>query len=318
MMIQDDALNRYMKDIKLYPLLGDEKEKELLDIFHNSQNEKEIKKAKDALILGNLGIVVKCAIKVYRDLGYFQDSNMSVMDLIQVGNEALEHSIGLYDATKGAKLSNYAYTAAERRMKKAIKESRFIRLPPGYFSLIFKVNELQRANGGYLTDQEISEKLKINIRVVPFLRRNREAKISLDFLREEDVPIEALMEKEERKDPTEVVNHTQELKNYLYEKIKEFKPRDRDIMHDFFFSNKEHTLKSLGIKYNITRERVRQIVEKSVMKLRKKVTEDGFFRTENIEEKEIKNEDKDTNDESSTSQILDWVFEEEQKKLESL
>jgi len=312
MMIQDNALAKYMKDISIYPLIDVEKEQELTNIVRTSQDETEIKKAKDLMLLSNLRIVVKCAIKIYRSLSYAQDSNMSIMDLVQAGNMGLAHAVDLYDPTRTNKFSNYAFESVIRWIKRAVKESRFIRLPPTYAALIYKVDKLQTQNGGYLTDKEIAEKLDINIKTVPFLRRNKEAKLSLDFLRDENVPIESLIERDCRKDPTEVISNTQELKDYLYEKIKELKPRDRDIMYELFFCNKEQSMKDVGVKFNITRERVRQIVEKCLKKLKKKVRQEGIFQTEE-EEKEEKNEKNRNRSEDVQSHIFDWIFEGKDK-----
>ena len=267
---QNEILERYMRDIQEYPLITAEREQELSKIIHNKKttvSEKAL--AREEMILGNLRIVVKIAREIHQRTEGFTDKNVTMMDLIQVGNIGLMKAATGFMPNKGKKFSSYVYKGIERRMMKAIKDSRFIRIPVGYYKRIFDINKLNEEYGE-MSDIDIASNLNVTKKTVQSVKLNRQCK----------VPIEDIEDLVERIDSHEEaipdVLGRKELKNYIYEKIKELNPRHRKVLFYKFFSNQEMTLEKIGKKLGVSRERVRIILDQSMDNLKKKINDEAI------------------------------------------
>ena len=281
---QDPMLRKYMDDIGMHPLLTAEEEKSLAQISHNSNEDEATRKAaRDKLIFCNLRLVVKCALDLYYKVNKMDDANLGLMDLIQYGNIGLVRAAELFSPEKNVRFGTYAYSGIQRRMARMVKESRFIRLPINHFKYIAQLKSLEYEMGDDLTDEIIMEKIGIDQNMLDLVKRNRGSTLSLDELEESTEQILSVEQSELESD----CNH-KETKNYLFEKMKELSSRDRNILFMKYFGNEEVTLEIIGNKMGLTRERVRQILGKSLKKLRKIIEKerdvDSIMAVEIIEE----------------------------------
>jgi len=281
---QDPMLRKYMDDIGMHPLLTAKEEKSLAQISHNSNEDEATRKAaRDKLIFCNLRLVVKCALDLYYKVNKMDEANLGLMDLIQYGNVGLVRAADLFNPEKNVRFGTYAYLGIQRKMVIMVKESRFIRLPINYFKHMAHLTSLEQEHGEDLTDEIIMEKLNIDQNTLNVIRKNRGVTLSLNELEESTEQIFSIEQSE-----LESACDQKETKNYLFEKMKELSPRDRNILFMRFFGNEEVTLETIGNKTGLTRERVRQILGKSLKKLRKIIEKerdvDSIMAVEIIEE----------------------------------
>ncbi len=268
----DLMFQRYMDDIQRYPLITAEKEKELANIIQTSDDPKKVTVAKEELVVANLKLVVKYALDYYSRLKNVDDVNVSLMDLINEGNIGLMRAAELFQSKKNVRFSTYAYSSIQRQVKRACKQSRFIHLPMDHFKYSAELKNLEEKyekDGKKLTDEIIIHELKITSNMLALVRANRIPTISFEGLEEF---LEG--EKDENMLSADEGISQKELKNYLFEKMKELNPLERDILYLKFFSNCEMTLQDIGRREGVSRERVRQLLPKALKNLHYKIKEE--------------------------------------------
>jgi RNA polymerase sigma factor (sigma-70 family) len=268
---QDKMLAQYMNDIRHYPLLTAEREQELAKIVHGeNESVKNKQDAKQELIVSNLRLVVKIAIEIYNKVRGLGDMSMSLMDLVQAGNLGLMRSADLFLADHKDRFATYAYLTIKRRMIRAIKKSRFIHLPLNYFKYIHDIGEIENKHGE-TNDKELAKKLDIMVDTLSVVKRNRAPTISIEGM-------DDLLERYESGDtPLVDVVHKRDVKIYVFEKMKELKPRHRQVLFYKFFSNNNMTNTDIAKKIGITREAVRVIESVAIHKIRTKITEENMM-----------------------------------------
>ena len=266
-------LDVYIEDIKGEPRITPKRELELADIIQNSSDKEAVKKAKDELVLSNLMLVVKLALDTYPKIRDFEDVNLSLMDLVEEGNIGLMRAAELFKTEPGVRFSTYAYISIRRAIKRGIRASRMIRLPMHHFKYITHLKDVEALEGGKaLSDKELLEALDISQDMLDIIRKNKNGKVAIEDL-------EALSDNVKRNSDEEYVSvpeivSNRELKNYLYEKMKELRPMHRDAIFMRYFGNAEMSLESIGLKLGVSMERARQIIMEGLKSLRMKIEEE--------------------------------------------
>ncbi len=263
----DTAFHLYLREIGQVDLLTPADE-----IVLAKRIKRGDKKAREHMIKANLRLVVKIA-RDYEGLG------LPLLDLINEGNIGLMKAVERFDPKKGAKLSTYAAWWIKQSIKRALaNQSKTIRLP---VHVVDKLLHLRRSEaklhqelGRDPTDEELAEAVSMPVRRVSELRRAGIRPTSLDApLGDEDSNrISDVVADERAEDPYEEL----ELKTnnqLLHEVLETLTPREAEILrHRFGLDGlNEKTLEELGAKYGVTRERVRQIQELALKKLRRKI-----------------------------------------------
>lgn len=259
-----DSLKQYITEISNYSLISIEEEAKLAKQIHG-KNEGKRKKAIDALILANLRLVVKIAHD-------FRGSGLPIADLISEGNIGLIRSGKTFDPALGSKFSTYAAWWIKQTMRRAIaNQTRTIRIPVQTGSKMSKIkqtrlllkNELDRDP----TDLEIAEYLDLSERTVTNLRR---AENSIFSLQDQIVSGEENSFEELIPDPKAVTPGTQlcndDSMELLRESLNLLDPREREIITMRYFENR--TLEEVSKLIGRTRERVRQIQNQALTKLK--------------------------------------------------
>ncbi len=259
-------LTRYLNDISALPLIEAQEEVSLAKRIKKNDRD-----ALAELVKANLRFVISIA-KNYRNQG------LPLNDLINEGNLGLIEAAQRFDETRGYKFISYAVWWIRQRILQAIQEnSRLIRLPQNKIKDISKLNrthgrleqELEREP----TDLEIAEELNVSSHEVSALFERSNHTISLD------APINgpsgsALLEL--IVDPeAEAADHhlsKESLKKELKSVFKTLTKREEEVIKLYFGleDGRTHTLAEISAQFSLTRERVRQIKERALSKLRHK------------------------------------------------
>ncbi|MDD2388350.1 MAG: RNA polymerase factor sigma-32 [Desulfobacterales bacterium] len=265
-LVKFDPLQRYLMEISRYNLLTREEEKDLGTRVqeHNDQDAAYI------LITSNLRLVVKIALEFQRI--WMQN----LLDLIQEGNIGLMQAVKKFDPCKNVKFSYYASFWIKAYILKFIMDNwRLVKIgtTQGQRKLFFKLRKEKQKlieQGFDPKPKLLSERLGVSEReIVDMDQRLDGWDLSLDAPLKNDSDTERIEFISTDSVSAEAQLAKKEMENILHEKISEFKkqlkPRELEIFQQRVFSDNPLTLQEIGDRYNVSRERVRQ-VEKNITK----------------------------------------------------
>ena len=264
----DDPVRMYLKEIGKIPLLTPEEELEVAkDLV--SEDEKARDAARKRMSEANLRLVVSIA-KRYVGRG------MQLLDLIQEGNLGLMKAVEKFDYTKGYKFSTYATWWIRQSITRAIADqARTIRIPVHMVETINKVlrtsHSMVQSLGREPTTQEIAAELHMDVQKVEEILKIAQEPVSLEtpIGEEDDSHLGDFIQDDEASQPAEEASYTL-LREQLEEVLKTLTPREEEVLSMRFglIDGKPHTLEEVGKKFDVTRERIRQIESKALRKLR--------------------------------------------------
>ncbi len=259
------SLSVYLREINKIPLLTREEEVELARRARAGDKE-----AKDKLIKANLRFVVNVAKK-------YQNQGLTLSDLISEGNLGLITAVDKFDVDKGYHFISYAVWWIKQSILKAICEkSRMIRLPLNRANELLQIEKVKREIGsnkdGEADIEEIADFLDMDKnRINDLINASRDF-VSLETPLSSDKDantISDLMEDTKGADPEEIlINKT--LQESIEEVLSTLTEKESAVIKYRFGLNGErpHSLKEIGDKYNLTKERIRQIEKKAISRLR--------------------------------------------------
>lgn len=263
----DTAIKLYLREIGQVKLLTPQEEIELA-----AKIKRGDKKAREDMIKANLRLVVKIAHD-YEGLG------LPLLDLINEGNIGLMKAVERFDPAKGGKLSTYGSWWIKQSIKRALaNQSKTIRLPVHLVDKISKMRRtamrLQEEFGREPTDDELGEELGITASRVAQLRTAaiRPASLDAPIGDDESNNFAEVVQDENAFSPYEELED-KTVTRMLQEMIKTLDPREATILRYRFGldGGQEKTLEEVGQKFGVTRERVRQIQNIALTKLRKMI-----------------------------------------------
>jgi RNA polymerase primary sigma factor len=265
----DPGLNRYLREIGRIPLLTPEQEIELA-----AKIKKGDAAAREQMINANLRLVVTIAHD-YANLG------LPLLDLISEGNIGLTKAVERFDPTKGAKLSTYAMWWIKQTIKRALaNQSKTIRLPVHLVDKVAKVRRvsLQMSDelGREPTDDELAEELGIATHKVARLKSVGIRPASLDAPIGDDDSTEfgAIVGDEQAQTPFELLRD-KNLRGEVDGLIAVLDSREKKIISQRFGldGGKPKTLEDVGKNFGVTRERIRQLQNIALAKLRRALSQ---------------------------------------------
>lgn len=274
-----DLLQKYMQEVRTFPMLTLEEETELAERFHKKGDVEAAKK----LVQAHLRLVAKIAME-------YRTAYHNVLDLIQEGNIGLLQAVRHFETDKGARLAHYASWWIRSYILKFILENfRLIKLGTTkeqkklFYNLMHEKERIE-AMGYYATPVELSKRLGVSEEaVVEMERRLTTPELALeapvrgsdsdhpsilqDFLPIDEKPADMRVAEAETQDI---------LKEKFEEFAKDLNERERKIFRERLLAELPLTLQDIADEYGITKERVRQLEERLIARLKKFFKESGI------------------------------------------
>ena len=258
------SLDKYLQEIGKVELISAEEEVELAQRIKQGD-----KIALEKLTKANLRFVVSVAKQ-------YQNQGLSLPDLINEGNLGLIKAAQRFDETRGFKFISYAVWWIRQSILQALAEqSRIVRLPLNKIGSINKINKtyakLEQEFEREPNAEEIAEVLEITEAEVKESMKNAGRHISMDapLVQDEDNTMYDVLKSEEAPTPeTELLYES--LRKEIDRAISTLTQREQDVVRLYFGLNGSHpmTLEEIGEKFDLTRERVRQIKERAIRRLK--------------------------------------------------
>ena len=267
---ESKALDKYLQDISKIDLITAEEEVELAQKIKRGDQ-----RALEKLVNANLRFVVSVAKQ-------YQNQGLTLPDLINEGNFGLVKAAQRFDETRGFKFISYAVWWIRQSILQALAEqSRVVRLPLNKIGSINKINKtfsyLEQAHERPPSAEEIAEELDLSVSEVKQSLKNAGKHISMDapFAEGEDSNLYDVISASETPMPdTELVKES--IRDEIGRVLETLSEREADIVKLYYGIGQSSTmtLDEIGNTFDLTRERVRQIREKAIRKLRKSAKSD--------------------------------------------
>ncbi len=261
---ESKSLDKYLQDISKIDLITAEEEVELAQRI-----KKGDQRALEKLTTANLRFVVAVAKQ-------YQNQGIKLPDLINEGNAGLVKAAKRFDETRGFKFISYAVWWIRQSILQALAEqSRIVRLPLNKIGSINKINKafshLEQLHERPPSPEELAKELDMTVSDVKQSLKNAGRHVSMDapLIEGEDSNLYDVLNSGESPNPDRVLLH-ESLRIEINRALETLTPREADVVK-LYFGLGEHqpmTLEEIGETFDLTRERVRQIKEKAIRRLK--------------------------------------------------
>jgi len=258
------SLDKYLQEIGKVDLITAEEEVELAQRVKQGDQL-----ALEKLTKANLRFVVSVAKQ-------YQNQGLTLPDLINEGNLGLIKAAQRFDETRGFKFISYAVWWIRQSILQALAEqSRIVRLPLNKIGSINKINKtyafLEQAHERAPSAEEIAKELDMTINDVKESLKNSGRHVSMDapLVEGEDSNLYDVLNSGESPNPDRTLLH-ESLRTEIERALETLTPREADVVRLYFGLGNQHamTLEEIGETFDLTRERVRQIKEKAIRRLK--------------------------------------------------
>ena len=264
----DDSVRIYLQQIGKIPMLSSEEETDVARRIKEEHSEL----AKNILVNANLRLVVSIAKK-------YIGRGLSFLDLIQEGNIGLMKAAERFDYSKGYKFSTYATWWIQQSITRAIADkARAIRLPIHMIESLNKIKkvtiDLTTELGGTPTKQEIAYRLGITVKKLNQIVKSAQSTISIETpanQKDDSTKIADYIVDTSTVAPDTMVTRENMLHD-IQSMLKQLMPKERDVLimrYGLDNNGEKKTLDEIGSHYGVSRERIRQIENRAISKLKK-------------------------------------------------
>ena len=247
--INQDEVQIYLKELRRIKVMTPERERELSAKMQSPETS-DIEKSRicKELLEGNLRFVITVAKQ-------YQGQGVDFSDLVAEGNIGLMKAINSFDWTKNLRFISYAVWWIRQSILQSLNEhSRTIRIPVNVIQDLYKEKKRTDKTGERIDDRFANLPSTINLQT----QINEDGDTLIDLIVNKDSDM-----------PDEVFNNDTQLKDGLFSIMSVLDERERQIVEDYYgISGTPRTLEDIGSDFNLTKERVRQIKEKALRKLR--------------------------------------------------
>ena len=252
--INQEEIQHYLKDIRRIKVMTPEREKELaVKMKSDDTPKREREKIESELLVGNLRFVITVAKQ-------YQNQGLDLSDLIAEGNLGLMKAIKNFDWHKDLRFISYAVWWVKQSILQSLNDNaRTIRLPVNVVQDLHRAKKAIESNDGTLDPkfQRLPSMIDLDMNI------NEEGDTLFDIIKNEDADM-----------PDEVFNSKDLLKSKLMVLLNSLDDREKVIIEDYFgISGLPRTLEDIGGDFSLTKERVRQIKEKALRRLRNESSE---------------------------------------------
>lgn len=249
MPINQEEIQQYLKDIRKKKVMTPDREKELSSLMKSGTlTSDDVNKVHKELLEGNLRFVITVAKQ-------YQNQGLDFPDLIAEGNLGLMKAINNFDWSKNLRFISYAVWWVKQSILQSLNDNaRTIRLPVNVVQDLHRAKKEIESNGGKLDDkfQNLPSMIDLDMNI------NEDGDTLVDVIKNEGADM-----------PDEAFNGKDLLKAKLISLLNVLDEREKVIVEDYFgLTGTQRTLEDIGSDFNLTKERVRQIKEKALRKLR--------------------------------------------------
>jgi len=247
--INQEEIQLYLKDIRKIKVMTPDRERELSKLISSGGlTEKELESINKELLEGNLRFVITVAKQ-------YQNQGLDFPDLIAEGNLGLMKAINHFDWSRDLRFISYAVWWVKQSILQSLNDNaRTIRLPVNVVQDLQRAKKEIESNGGKLSDkfQNLPSIVDLDMSI------NEDGDTLVDIIKNEQADM-----------PDAIFNTKDELKQQLISLLDVLDNREKTIVGDYFgLTGTPRTLEDIGGDFNLTKERVRQIKEKALRKLR--------------------------------------------------
>jgi RNA polymerase primary sigma factor len=262
--VESESLDQYLREISAYALIDREREAELARLIRSGDDA-----ALELLVRSNLRFVVSVAKR-------YQNQGVSLADLINEGNIGLMRAAQKFDETKGIKFISYAVWWIRQAILQALAEqSRIVRVPLSRAGTLHRIGKrsstLTQELGREPTVEEIAEELELSQEEIKHTLAMAQAHLSLDapLVPGEDGQLLDYVSDQYAPGPDEEL-YAQALSRSIEDALDTLSEREAKVLRLYFGlgDTEPLTLEQIGERFGITRERVRQIKERALARLR--------------------------------------------------
>lgn len=256
----DSTISNFFKEVRKTELITQEEEIELAIKIKNGDE-----KAMDKLVKANLKFVISIAKE-------YQGQGLSLSDLISEGNLGLVKAASRYDHTKGFRFITYAVWWIKESILKSLNDNaRTIRLPT---NVIKKLSDLRKESDLFQFENErepiYGELFDENGEIIDELITPSCLSLN-DVINEDGDELYSIIEDKSLSEEEEIFSQNQKIKNEIDNILSKLDSKEKEILECYFGINREYdgmTLETIGEKYGLTKERIRQIKQKAIRKIR--------------------------------------------------
>ncbi len=262
--VEEGSLDQYLREISAYPLISREEEVQLAILIKQTDAE-----ALDKLVRSNLRFVVSVAKK-------YQNQGVSLSDLINEGNLGLIRAAHKFDETKGIKFISYAvWWIRQAHLASLARQGRTVRVPLNRTADLSKIVRTAEALRQSLrrepTPEEVAKATGLSLEVVQSLAALNSGEVRLDAPLDPDGDRSLIERFVAEETPS---TEDQAMDRFLAQEIESalatLPPRDAKVLRLYFGldGGREHTLEEIGGMLGVTRERIRQLRDRALKRLR--------------------------------------------------
>jgi len=266
--VADDSVKIYLQQIGKIPLLTAEQELEVAKQIKDENSER----AKEILVNANLRLVVSIAKK-------YIGRGLSFLDLIQEGNMGLMRASEKFDYTKGYKFSTYSTWWIQQAITRAIADkSRLIRLPVHMIETLTKIKRISLditiETGHAPTKEEIAYRVGMPVNKLAALIESAQGTVSIETptnQKDESTKLADFIVDESTLSPDTKVTQDNLFAD-IRKILNQLSPKERDVLimrYGLDDNGEKKTLEEIGARYGVSRERIRQIENRAMSKLKK-------------------------------------------------
>jgi RNA polymerase primary sigma factor len=250
-----EEIQQYIKDIRKIPVISHERQEVIFTLLNDKKIDKNLRKhLYDELVVGNLRFVISVA-------KMFQNQGMDIMDIISEGNIGLIKAAERFDPTSGLKFISYAVWWVRQSIMASLNENaRTIRLPSNIVqeSQKQKKEETNQEDNFFVNEGDEPHHSNLPYCVGLYKEINEEGDQLLDIIPNKEADM-----------PDAIVNSPEEIKKKVAAMLSVLDEREKIIIERYYgLTGIESNLEDLGEEFGCTKERIRQLRDKAIKKLR--------------------------------------------------